>query len=161
MKKLIAIFAITVAACGASASELYWMVNTTEANKLGEWDTAKLWVAGTDAGYAQNITGSNSGPALSSMSREELADFDGWVEDISKYSGKSFFIELTKADERVGATDVISYSALTANSFNGGMQSPSSPYTATSFTTQTVPEPTSGLLILLGMGALALRRRRA
>ena len=27
--------------------------------------------------------------------------------------------------------------------------------------TQTVPEPTSGLLMLVGLGALALRRRRA
>jgi len=29
------------------------------------------------------------------------------------------------------------------------------------FTTEAVPEPTSGLLMLVGLGALALRRRRA
>ncbi len=33
--------------------------------------------------------------------------------------------------------------------------------TSANFQTQTVPEPTSGLLIVLGMAGLALRRRRA
>lgn len=33
--------------------------------------------------------------------------------------------------------------------------------TSANFQTQTVPEPTSGLLMLLGMAGLALRRRRA
>lgn len=34
-------------------------------------------------------------------------------------------------------------------------------YTGLTYTTQTVPEPTSGFLILLGMAGLALRRRHA
>lgn len=54
------------------------------------------------------------------------------------------------------ATTPVSFSVAAAAGMNQTKVSTNFNYVAA-----TVPEPTSGLLILLGMGALALRRRRA
>jgi len=62
-------------------------------------------------------------------------------------------------DANTGAEIDATYtvSGITANNWSNY----SSPWTFTSSNYQTVPEPTSGLLMLLGMAGLALRRRRA
>ena len=76
--------------------------------------------------------------------------------------GSQFLVELwTK-----GATDTdeatliawksVDYSTVTANIFTQMNQSGNQPYTFTNF----IPEPTSGLLLLLGSAALALRRKQ-
>jgi hypothetical protein len=69
----------------------------------------------------------------------------------------SFLVELwNESDERVGYSDC-SYADLANYIYNsttgGGSTSPM-------VVSQVVPEPTSGLLTLLGLAGLALRRKR-
>ena len=82
-------------------------------------------------------------------------------------SAMSFFIELYDASGNwVGKTSAISYNDLKAagaisDTFNPSFTGVNAALGGAGTTYTDVPEPTSGLLMLVGLGALALRRRRA
>ena len=80
-------------------------------------------------------------------------------------SALSFFVELyDSAGNWVGETSPVqAYSTLVSNGTISGFDASFKGVNAAlgSSGVQTVPEPTSGLLMLVGLGALALRRRRA
>ena len=161
MKK-IAIFAVAaVMAAFANASELWWTVNTSEF----QWDTAKLFVT---------TEGSNfNGTLVESWSKTDMEDFGNAYTKIDDYMGSAnaFYIELYKADEWLAASyTYMGSKAMGANSlaslsgavYSGGMQATGgTPYTFTNFSSNVIPEPTSGLMILIGLAALGLKRKRA
>ena len=72
----------------------------------------------------------------------------------------SFLVQTFDAsDEMVGQSEWIAFSAADlAGSVYGDMSSTTTPY---GVTVGAVPEPTSGMLFLLGLAGLALRRKRA
>ena len=72
----------------------------------------------------------------------------------------SFLVQTYDAsDKMVGQSDWIAFSDVnSAGSIYGDMSSPATPYVVT---VADVPEPTSGMLFLLGLAGLALRRKRA
>ena len=84
--------------------------------------------------------------------------------DVSGYTtGSQYLVELWSTDttsSEAAATVIawqkVDYSDVTANIFTQMGQSGNQPYTFSNF----VPEPTSGLLLLLGSAALALRRKQ-
>ena len=78
----------------------------------------------------------------SSFDVSNVADFSGSVYDPSDPNNST-----TKGDNKSISSS--STFVATGSSFGGGGTTPS------------VPEPTSGLLMIVGLGALALRRRRA
>ena len=98
------------------------------------------------------------------LSPAQSADSTGYSTSGGVYSGvfdsdsvKSFIVELwDDNDDRVGW---MRYSASSLKDYfyqNAGAHGTGSPF----MVSQVVPEPTSGLLMLLGMAGLALRRRR-
>ena len=171
MKKLIAV-AVAALSLGAFADDsyLYWMTPSSVSWKTGDTAAEYSYVA---IGVMDNATGQNVsylanttfGVATTTESAQLVASGSGsWYANLSTYANNaySFYIELFNDKGSVGrSTDILSYDAARAYATTFGTQAPSATaWTPTSFTTAAIPEPTSGLLMLFGLSALALRRKR-
>lgn len=163
MKKLILLAVVLSAVTFVRADVLYWMVSDEYAQKAD---------SGSDAIYASLYVKNGDTivtPALATASAAsvyENYDYgDYFATDISSYAGNSysFFIELANGVK----TNPESYQTLVNNGYiaTGGIgtQNPLSNGAfgqATGSATYNVPEPTSGLLFLIGGMLLGLKRRR-
>ena len=159
MKKMILLVALVSTALASSAeSYLYWMVDASQTG----YDTATL--------YAVN---GGTKAALSTQSSGEIAgrnDFDPpppFVTSLAGYetSSWSFFIELKNGQSLVADTSgtSISYDLASIYISASSMDPVSSTYGVGSSATYAggaVPEPTSGLLVLIGGMLLGLRRKK-
>ena len=162
MKKLLTILAIGFAVV-ANADYLYWMVDpgvegtgVSGGTTSFDWDKAVLK-------YEENNTvmemSSTDAALYNSLNTYAIADI-GAAND---YSGRSYFIELYNGDQWLAASEHKSASSLADYIFGNNSMSP---VAAAAFGksgtagTYSVPEPTSGLLFLVGGMLLGLKRRR-
>lgn len=178
MKKLIIAAFAAMLGIAANAAVVEWMmIGVTDSP-----DTAKA------AGWAVYVMDASTFDAFSALGGDEVA---AYAAENALYSGataaaRGGAINATIKNGAFAGNDVVnSYMVI----FNNAAAADATyyAYTATSSTTipasgadgsinfgtfadatsttggwtQTVPEPTSGLLMLVGLGALALRRRRA
>ena len=91
------------------------------------------------------------------IARITITNFDGGGSYFKDYA---FYMDtVTHAGSPDAATYLASLSGTIASDFGGTLDLMASP--ADQGFTAAVPEPTSGLLILLGMAGLALKRKRA
>ena len=157
MKKLLVLAAVIVAGVAANAASFKW----TAANIYGSDGTTKwagdvslyAYAASADVSSAtlvDTFSISTAGSVSSTFSSDSLTggnyyNFYFVIED----NGKTF-TSTTKENVQALATQ-------TSNITFGNMQTA----TKNASNWAAVPEPTSGLLMLLGMAGLALRRRRA
>lgn len=153
-------FCATLALMGsASASTLFWQVNKDEPGPLG-WDGTgdpKYAVLKATTGTLEDGVG---------IAGYDLSEGTAWATDLDTYGNSrySFFVELINAS----GSPVYTQKAATSydNLLSSGYVSASAldrPTGAVSggFNGASVPEPTSGVLLLIGGAMLALRRRRA
>lgn len=177
MKKLLVIAAMVACGSLAQASELWWTIADkvdVDTSKDVEWSTAKLFANTT--GYNYNGTQVGNDVSLSDMQffGEVHTSIDGYTD-----SATCFYVELyDQAGNSLGKTYVQTSTDLFKNQGAATLQAlkdagaidsgdPLSPgasaYTGFSqFTTSNVvPEPTSGLLVALGMMLFGLKRKRA
>ena len=181
MKKLLMAMALAGAAMVASAEDedkfLYWMVDvsdspdyafnyaTIKAKDASGNESDYLWLYGQESAdkIAQRLYASNYG---------ENGSYDpgtttggGAFAGLGNYGiGSRFLVELwtdgdTASDpaNRV-AFGWLTYDAVKDSIFSAGNLSGAAPFTVGS--TMLVPEPTGGLLTLLGLAVLALRRKQ-
>ena len=167
----------------ASADVLYWQVGADSASY--DYDTAylmardsggNLYYVGTSYGEDGTTIVSNDGAvdagqfANGGYALGDLSTVMSWDESASSgtaASGWNFYVELWNEDSGwVGRSGDMSYDSLVSK---GAIRDSLSPdfslnnaigHGGTTFTSE-APEPTSGLLMLIGLGALALRRKRA
>ena len=107
----------------------------------------------------------DNGSSLGTAAFRSASVVDGEVyetEDISSPTGrKNYYLVIVNSDDNYMAISTTTKALnITTSSLNISAVWTASTQMA-SFSTASVPEPTSGLLMLLGMAGLALRRRRA
>ena len=147
---------------------LYWMVAEDATVKDAQGQTVSMDDMTASIHYT-DASGANTG--LLNLYDSSYVDIDtkeigidnvkGFpvFAEVTGYENYSFFVEL-KSDAGVFRSTTASYSSLASYiSSMSGTDYPSEAFGFSSFSA--VPEPTSGLLILLGVAGLALRRRRA
>lgn len=163
--KTFAVLAASVAfAATADVEALYWQV--TEASNVNnvQFTAAALGVNdGSSTFYLPN--GSSSGNQWISASQGGLSTQEAAaILGEGDHSGWSFFIELQNYDAQngwytSGRSDNYTYAQVQNNIFSTSGVLSTAPAAWTPSTP--VPEPTSGMLLLIGGALLALRRRRS
>ena len=178
--RLLAAGFAALAAHVASADILYWMIDGTASDSLTVAYLATLEKAGGDADnvvarlYSTDMTTGEriDHNAISVVSVDNLGkEFDGWPVDISIPSSPArlYAVELGILREDGSSTAYyVSDSQSYANLVEMGMVQmlPVSSYdtpwnlAAGGWSAIAVPEPSGGLLLLLGTACLMLRRKR-
>ena len=172
MKKQMILAALLCAATAATTvraadtdAYLYWMVNLGDTSEYA-FSYATIKVAGSDtylSMYTENSTvasGTRLYGAADSGNLTTEAGFTG----VGGYSGSTFLVELWASGTGADGSDTrvawgsLAYAALSGYVYTEMGQGGAKPYEVTA--SQVVPEPTSGLLALLGLAALALRRKQ-
>ena len=182
MKKLMILVAAVVLACAGQAASVDWKMNIS--GKGDAWSGANAYVMafnGTDYDAVINlltVTGSeNMATALGAYALK-----NGGAIQFDVFSNRGFAITKNAASEGVSgdtmfwvvftegkmdAKSAIQWTTATdisAYDYEAGSPSPGTltfTTAANSGTIASVPEPTSAMLLVLGMAGLALRRKRA
>ena len=147
------------AALAAKASFLYWQV--------GDADTVDYAYAGLCVVDSNGDTLQEDGynlwldPVVEAGGAATPPNYA--ITDLGVYSteGYSFFVEYVNYDNvTVAVSETKSYAELAGHLAEVGTAIPTENFTPWLATPQAVPEPTGGVLALLGAALLALRRRR-
>ena len=174
MKKLVFTAVVFAVALAVHADIMLWMVSSDVAN--GNVSGVDAAVEGSTSPYAYLLVSDSnsnlSGNRIASLTSGEVFELNSWSDyqqtDISTYAGTSpmkyFYVELYNGLR----TDPMSYSDALNNGYiyAEGTSIPTTLTTGGGFgqsaatSTYNVPEPTSGLLFLIGGMLLGLKRRR-
>lgn len=162
MKKLLIALVAMGLAGFAQASYLYWQVSGDAVTEFASGEGA-YGVQVTYNGKALDIKatdGSTVGPVVDTATAQN----PGYLINIGDVSsGSSFYIELVKWNEgawnTVGVSESLAYSDINSYTVDLNAIAPTLPAAWTGGT-YSVPEPTSGVLMLLGLAGLALKRRK-
>ena len=183
MKKLMVIATVALVASFANAANCIWSTTAVTADMTGMIDGGTYWLVslGADSGASSAfkvnsdgtydfgsysvvdtgaVNGGAAGNTLTGLSESDngtyyaLIIWDG-VEGVDGTTGKGFYGVAESSISSIVANPPTDADPIGFDNLGYGG------YMATTTHTEPVPEPTSGLLMLLGMAGLALRRRRA
>ena len=154
MKKFFAIAAVLMMACGIRAeSYLYWMLEDSPV----QFAYAKLLAEGADGKTIGYLTmGNTSLDAVASVDLTSVNPIYSMLPSGSDLTQLSFIVELYGTDQTVVGMSA-SYSALQEFIYSDMSTTGITPYHFTA----AIPEPSGGLLVLIGFGLMALRRKRS
>ena len=180
MKKIMVILGAALMCSAASAATVLWSTSENFADSAGvafsdsRNITAYLFDASTVSQSALFDSWNSTGTADISGAKVTSTWYDAYQLDVSSAVGegsKSLYWAVINGDELfVSSTVTKEISAIGQTDFDWGVTDESGKVFADKqasfagagwYTTAAVPEPTSGLLMLVGLAGLALRRRRA
>jgi len=185
MKKTIigVLLALGTLALQADDSYIYWLQDTATGSgvDVGGTYTARLvafegtseWVYGGGTYLTLYKAGEGGTPNVSTgYASSQVNLLDGGntpryanITAATGSSGWTYFIELFNEQGSIFARSSEGLSSANASAYvytsNTGMSVPANGFSAPTFVAASVPEPTSGLMLLIGSALLALRRKRA
>ena len=160
MKKLLVLAAAVVAGVAANAASFNWSAANIYSSDLTTkyTGTINLYVSGVSDldGIVLSTVSANNGVVTTALagnafSSDKLIAGNSYDFFFTFEDGDKVFTSATKsATAQATATATIQFANMASQTQN-----------ASNWSGSAVPEPTSGLLMLLGMAGLALRRRRA
>lgn len=158
MNKMIKfLFLIATTACIGSAnadSYLYWLVG--DAGPYTSADYAKIAYTTDDGATVTYLVNGNPGSVGGKEFYNFMLDQYALIGSTELGSSYKFFVELySDTDGKLGVTQMLAYDAI-KNAIGPDFLS----ITDQAKFSAAIPEPTSGLLALLGFGMLALRRKQ-
>ena len=180
MKKIMIALAVVAFAAVAQAASLNWSITAKVVTESptgsattgrASFYTALVFMssdaAAVDSALAAGDFSALSGLAVNSYQAAKAGSFGGTVADLTGSSATIFtvvFDTQAAGDALNTAKNYIKSETVTQNTYSG-TDIPTTANFDSSFAksswTAVVPEPTSGLLMLVGLAGLALRRRRA
>ena len=159
MKKIIMLAAVAFAACVMNAASVDWKV--TAGNMYAKDGTTKY--TGTFELYA---TGGDLADdvlvyTFTPVANGAIANKAFTTDSLTVGQSYNFYYKLTDGDSTFTSTQTAGLTALEtgAATINFGNQATAT-QNAANWAAADVPEPTSGLLLLLGVAGLALRRKQ-
>lgn len=170
MKKYLAMIAMLALSWCACADYLYWALEPMEGQDL-EFRYAKVAAWGDPLEEPIYLKVGDTGVELIAGNKfpddstEVLANYSllPTLPSGYTYDGLSFMIELYNVtNDRIGISQVATYAQLVQQGsiYHDMSTAGTRPENLYHFTAH-VPEPTSGVLFAIGLGLLALRRKRA
>ena len=182
MKKLIIAAAMICAVVSAQAATVNWNISGVKADGGGSptagWAVMAFYTevgAGSSAiesainsKTAGSLTFDASKSLVVSMSKGKVAAHDASVAALDTTKNYDFYFVVFNDADATKATKYAmvsalnqEYSSLDANYTVTGAFSASTAWTSITPPAPVIPEPTTGLLVLLGVAGLALRRKQA
>lgn len=161
IKTLLSICALVAVPAFGDVEALYWQVDSaSNPENIPFTYAAMVGTDGTSNTYLEDSAGSVFQRSIGSGTTTE--QISSLLDPNVDYTSWSFFIELWNYDNGnwtlAGTTTSETYTKLKTD---GAIRSSMSMSTALFTPTASVPEPTSGLLLVIGGALLALRRRCA
>lgn len=170
MKKLIIIVGAVLLTCASQAAQFTWGLTASKsaASSYNGADVYMILAADYDSSKTMSLSdikgASKSKGTLSvgsmSATTGNIVVNDSWVTEGTDYSWYAVVVSDDKYFVSSAATTSTAV-ADTATPASKTFASKSEMATASNWKTMAVPEPTSGLLMLLGLAGLALKRKRA
>ena len=168
MKKLMIVLAALAMVAGARANTLLWGINPASSLDTTKFANATVYLmssatamtppTATDGAASYSASDLTAGSQLLTGSMTAGA-FEG-NSFVDSLSGRTYFYLAVLSDD--GKNLAISTTTKTVT-MGTGTGNTNLKWMSTQFTvySASIPEPTTGLLMLVGLGALALRRRKA
>lgn len=184
MKKLMILAAAIVASVAANAAAITWgsgtvylsdgttkagkgavsaylfLIDSTTYDTFAANTTGKAMSDAVYAAYGSNLSSANATGSSTAKGVANLADPTVYGNGDTAYAA-ILYVEGDNYMGNVGTYTLTSDLNYTVSGMSTTIFGSETGTTATAWSTAAVPEPTSGLLMLLGMAGLALRRRRA
>ena len=158
MKKLLVVLFAAAAMMSVKAADsyIYWMIEPT----APEFSYASLYVdkgAGGVVAIDEYLTGVGEG-----MTQTSLAATSSKIDADNLGTGYSYYVELLNADgEATYQSGMMGYSAISSSIYQVPNTPPKMAFNMGKDGFSPVPEPTSGVMMLLGFALLGLKRKRA
>lgn len=158
MKKIIVGLVLAAAAFAAKADYLYWGVTSSDVSSYGSFNAARLWQStgsgDTAIGWLYDVPGAKSTSVAIDSSNQDSTYY--YVE-LCNYSESTWTSVATSSStytySSLAESGVITSSDLIA-------QASVAAQVLTYHGVQATPEPTSGLLMLMGFAMLGLKRKK-